>query len=54
MAKPRKSSADNAFQQVILENPDDDTPRLVYADWLQGYGGPERGEFIRVRVAVRR
>jgi uncharacterized protein (TIGR02996 family) len=23
-----------AFLQAVRENPDDDTPRLVYADWL--------------------
>lgn len=28
-----------AFLARILENPDDDSPRLVYADWLQERGG---------------
>jgi uncharacterized protein (TIGR02996 family) len=32
---------------VILANPDDDTPRLVYADWLQEHGDEDRAEFIR-------
>jgi uncharacterized protein (TIGR02996 family) len=40
---------DDAFLQAILEDPDDDTPRLVYADWLEEHGQPERAEFIRVQ-----
>jgi uncharacterized protein (TIGR02996 family) len=36
-----------AFIQVIRENPDDDGPRLIYADWLDEQGDP-RGEFIRI------
>jgi uncharacterized protein (TIGR02996 family) len=42
----------DALLAAIIANPDDDTPRLVYADWLQENGQPERAEFIR--VAVRR
>ncbi len=40
-----------AFLQRILADPDDDAPRLVYADWLDDRGDP-RGEFIRVQVAL--
>jgi uncharacterized protein (TIGR02996 family) len=36
----------------IIENPDDDTPRLRYADWLEGHGQPERAELIRGQVAL--
>jgi uncharacterized protein (TIGR02996 family) len=38
----------------IIEHPDDDTPRLVYADWLDDEaGGPTpRAEFIRVQVEL--
>jgi uncharacterized protein (TIGR02996 family) len=36
----------------IIENPDDDTPRLRYADWLEGHGQPERADLIRVQVAL--
>jgi uncharacterized protein (TIGR02996 family) len=39
---------------AILANPDEDVPRLVYADWLQENGRPERAEFIRVQVEVAR
>src|SRR5262245_36899597 len=43
-----------AFLQDILEHPDDDTPRLVYADWLDDHGDPERAEFIRVQCQIAR
>jgi uncharacterized protein (TIGR02996 family) len=41
---------DEAFLQAILEEPDDDTPRLVYADWLDENGDPDRAEFIRLQL----
>jgi uncharacterized protein (TIGR02996 family) len=40
-----------AFLQAIVANPDDDMPRLVYADWLEERGDP-RGEFIRLQWTV--
>ncbi len=43
----------DAFLQAILEAPDDDTPRLVYADWLTDQDDP-RGEFIRVQCRLAR
>jgi uncharacterized protein (TIGR02996 family) len=43
---------DDAFFQAIIENPDDDTPRLVYADWLEEHGQPDRATFIRVQCAL--
>ena len=39
------------FIQAILANPDDDAPRLVFADWLEERGDPW-GEFIRVQCAL--
>jgi uncharacterized protein (TIGR02996 family) len=42
----------DAFLQAILQAPDDDTPRLVYADWLEEQGeliGVARAEFIRIQ-----
>jgi uncharacterized protein (TIGR02996 family) len=43
-----------ALRRVILAEPDEDTPRLVYADWLQENGQTERAEFIRAQIeAVR-
>jgi uncharacterized protein (TIGR02996 family) len=45
---------DDAFLQAIIASPDEDTPRLVYADWLDESGRPERAEFIRVQCALAR
>src|SRR5688572_21228634 len=39
----------DAFLQSIIETPDDDAPRLVYADWLEDNGDPVRAEFIRLQ-----
>jgi uncharacterized protein (TIGR02996 family) len=39
---------------AILAQPDEDTHRLVYADWLDENGQPERAEFIRVQCALAR
>jgi uncharacterized protein (TIGR02996 family) len=44
---------DDGFLQAVLEDPDDDAPRLVYADWLEERGEP-RGEFIRTDCALAR
>ena len=38
--------------EEILGNPADDTPRLVYADWLMDNGREARGEFIRLQVEL--
>jgi uncharacterized protein (TIGR02996 family) len=40
---------EQAFLADILEHPDDDAVRLVFADWLQDNGDPDRAEFIRVQ-----
>lgn len=37
---------------AILADPNDDLPRLVYADWLEENGEPERAEFIRSQIAT--
>src|SRR5437764_13946726 len=42
---------DEAFLADIIEHPDDDTPRLVYADYLDERGDP-RAEFIRVQCQL--
>jgi uncharacterized protein (TIGR02996 family) len=33
-------SDEAAFLNAILANPEDDAPRLVYADWLEERGDP--------------
>jgi uncharacterized protein (TIGR02996 family) len=44
----------DALLAAILADPDDDTARLVYADWLQENGQTERAGFIRAQIeAVR-
>lgn len=43
-----------AFISAILDNLDDDTPRLVFADWLQENGEEERAEFIRCQIEAAR
>jgi uncharacterized protein (TIGR02996 family) len=45
---------DSAFRRSILESPDDDAPRLVYADWLDERGESDRAEFIRLQVRLAR
>src|SRR5262245_57047624 len=39
----------DGFLRAIAAAPDDDTHRLVYADWLDEHGEPERAEFIRLQ-----
>jgi uncharacterized protein (TIGR02996 family) len=38
-----------AFLEAIKESPDDDTPRLILADWLRENGDEARGEFIALQ-----
>jgi uncharacterized protein (TIGR02996 family) len=38
--------------QAIIDNPDDDALRLVFADWLEDHGELERAEFIRVQIEL--
>lgn len=35
--------------RAVCANPDDSGARLVYADWLEDHGQPERAEFIRLQ-----
>jgi uncharacterized protein (TIGR02996 family) len=37
-----------ALLEQAKETPEDDSPRLVLADWLDEHGDAERAEFIRV------
>jgi uncharacterized protein (TIGR02996 family) len=43
-------SEEEALLAAVYANPDDDTPRLVYADWLDEHGDAERAEFIRLQI----
>lgn len=40
-----------AFLDAAKSNPEDDTPRLVLADWLEDHDDP-RGEFVRVHCRL--
>jgi uncharacterized protein (TIGR02996 family) len=42
------------FLRAIFDAPDDDTPRLVYADWLEENGEVERAAFIRLQCELYR
>jgi uncharacterized protein (TIGR02996 family) len=44
----------DALLRAICENPDDDAPRLIYADWLDEHDDPRQAEFIRVQIEVAR
>jgi uncharacterized protein (TIGR02996 family) len=42
------------FLAAIIADPADDTPRLVFADWLQENGDEDRAEFIRIQCDLYR
>ncbi|MBN9120603.1 MAG: TIGR02996 domain-containing protein [Planctomycetes bacterium] len=46
-------SDEDALLSAIEAHPEEDTPRLMYADWLDEHGRPLRAEFIRVQCAVK-
>ena len=37
---------------AILDAPEDDVPRLAYADWLEEHGYDARAEFIRLQCRL--
>jgi uncharacterized protein (TIGR02996 family) len=41
---------ERALLKAIIAHPDEDTPRLVFADWLQEHDQPERAEYIRLSI----
>ena len=41
----------DALLRAIFENPEDDAPRLAYADWLEDHADPLQAEFVRAQVA---
>ncbi len=44
----------DALYAAVCEHPDDDTPRLVFADWLDEHNEGARAEFIRVQIEAER
>lgn len=43
-----------ALRRAVIANRDDDTPRLIYADWLDENGQSDRAAFIRAQVDAAR
>src|SRR5262245_33611832 len=43
---------ERALLDAIRADPTDDAVRLIYADWLEEHGQSERGELIRVQIAL--
>lgn len=48
------SAEERAFFDRIRDDPADDGPRLIYADWLAEHGEPDRAEFVRLQCALDR
>jgi uncharacterized protein (TIGR02996 family) len=42
----------DALLAAVRQAPDDDSPRLVYADWLDEHGEADRAEFIRLQIEI--
>src|SRR5688572_22800889 len=45
---------ETAILAAIAAHPDEDTPRLAYADWLDEHDRHARAEFVRVQVEIAR
>ena len=44
----------DALYAAVCASPDDDTPRLVLADWLDEHDDPHRAAFIRAQIGLAR
>src|SRR6187455_1476604 len=44
----------DALLAAICDQPDEDTPRLVLADWLEEEGRAEQAAFIRAQIELAR
>jgi uncharacterized protein (TIGR02996 family) len=42
---------EDAFLRAVIADPEDDAPRLIYADWLDEHGQSARAELIRLQCA---
>ncbi len=43
---------ERAFRDAILDDPGDDGQRLIFADWLEDNGQPDRAEWVRASVRL--
>ena len=48
------TSDEKAMLSAIIADPANDTPRLIYADWLEEQGDADRAEFIRIGMDMHR
>src|SRR5262245_42507168 len=46
------SNVEDAILADVIQNPDDDLPRLAYADWLDEHGDEIRAKFIRAQLRL--
>lgn len=53
-ASLRRELTEAAFLVDIVTHPEEDAPRLIFADWLDENGDPDRAEFIRVQCEMAR
>src|SRR5262245_53579877 len=53
-AAPAPSADEQALQAAVIAHPDEDTPRLMFADWLQENGQADHAEFIRAQIEALR
>src|SRR5262245_14232132 len=51
---PDRDPQETAFLHSIVEDPDDDAPRLIFADWLDEHGRPDKAAFVRLEVEYSR
>jgi uncharacterized protein (TIGR02996 family) len=47
-------SDEEALVRAVIDMPGDETVKLVYADWLDENGYPERAEWVRLVVEYKR
>jgi uncharacterized protein (TIGR02996 family) len=47
-------SAERGLLEDVLAHPQEDSPRLIYADWCEENGDPARAELIRVQIELAR
>lgn len=52
MSESQDESTRQELLKAVVERPDDDAPRLAYADWLDAHGEPERARFIRIQCQL--
>src|SRR5262249_25245959 len=51
---PARHTTEEGILADVREYPDDDAPRLIYADWLDDHGQHERAELVRVQCELAR